>query len=286
MAVNKRNAGGGSKRAGAVVCSGGEHKELWSAEDDMNAMPDASTGAERRGKGAAAPTYIRAKDVLATDFIVAPVICINPDTPVRRIAKLLAEKKISAVPVVDEKRSIVGIVSEGDLMQRLELGTELRAAAKEPGARFADASKTRGLHARDVMSSTVITVTEDASLAEIVEMMLIKQIRRVLVVQNGDLRGVVSRSDIVRVLAARPEGAGGPVSTDDDIIRFKVIETLLSIPGTSPWLGAVHVSNGVVELHGTVEEEDTLDPSFRAVGEVVGVVAVHDKRIVNQPFGA
>ena len=234
-------------------------------------------------KDVSQPVKIRAKDVLAADFIEAPVIYVGPDETVREIALLLTNKKISAVPVVNDGK-IIGIVSEGDLIQRQELGTETSAAGKKTSGANADYAKSHGIHARDVMSRNVVTVSEDTSLAEIVKSLQTKRIKRVLVMREAELVGIVSRSDIVRVLAARPEGAGEPMSSDDDIIRFRVIETLMSISGPSPWLGAIGVSNGVVELTGTVLDKDAQEPSRIAVENITSVVEVKDKRNILQPF--
>ncbi len=229
------------------------------------------------------PTKIRVKDVLATDFVKAPVIYVGPNQTVREIALLLTNKKISAVPVVD-KGEIVGIVSEGDLIQRHELGIEASVAGQGPPNVNIDYAKSHGTLACDVMSRDVVTVSEDTSLAEIVGTLLAKNIRRVLVTREAKLIGVVSRSDIVRVLAARPEGAGEPRSSDDDIIRFKVIEVIMSIPGTTPWLAAISVSNGIVELSGTVWDQAALRPSRAAVENIPNVVEVKDNRSVLQPY--
>jgi CBS domain-containing protein len=116
-----------------------------------------------------------------------------------------------------------------------------------------------------------------------VETLLTKNIRRVLVMREAELVGVVSRSDIVRVLAARPEGTGEPMSGDDDIIRFKIIETLMSISGINLWLMAVSVSNGVVELSGAVQDEACRESSRIAIENIPNVVEVKDKRSGLQP---
>jgi CBS domain-containing protein len=235
-------------------------------------------------KDASKPVKIRAKDILAADFVVAPVICVEPVKTVREVALLLTTKKISAVPVVDDGE-ILGIVSEGDLIQRHELGIDTSVTGQKTSGMNFDYDKSHGMYASDVMTRNVVKVSENTSLAEIVEILLAKNIRRVLVTRRAKLVGIVSRSDIVRVLAARPEGAGEPMSGDDDIIRFKVVETLMSVSGTSPWLTAINVSNGVVELSGTVQDEAAREPSRIAVENIPNVVEVEDKRSVLQPFG-
>ena len=105
-----------------------------------------------------------------------------------------------------------------------------------------------------------------------------------LVLREKKLVGIVSRADIVRALAARPEGAQAPASSDDDEIRIKVTETLENIPGTSPWLTTIIVSNGIVDLYGTVEDEAKRDPSRIAVEKIPYIVKVRDHRTVLQPY--
>ena len=161
--------------------------------------------------------------------------------------------------MVIDRGAIVGIVSEGDLLHRVELGTGSESMLSlrpiELESESASRKKFEGMHARDVMTQDVVTLTEDASLANVVRTLQNNHIRRVPIVQGAKLVGVVSRGDIMRALAARPEGSHGPTSKDDDMIRYQIMETLLSIPGTSPWATTVTVSNGIVELNGSIEVE-------------------------------
>ncbi len=145
-------------------------------------------------------------------------------------------------------------------------------------------SKLEGIHARDVMTRDVVTLAEDASLADVVKTLQASHIRRVPIVRGEKLVGVVSRADIMRALAARPEGSHGPTSKDDDMIRYQVIETLLSIPGTSPWATTVTVSKGIVELHGNIEVEDIRNPSRIAIECIPDVLEVRDHRAIIQPY--
>lgn len=226
---------------------------------------------------------IRAKHIMTTNLTV-----VEPETTVLRIAQLLSDKHISAVLVID-RGSVVGIVSEGDLLHRQELGTDFEGVPPfgKPGEAERESiakRKANGMHARDVMTETVITLPEDAPLADVVKTLQVNHIRRVPIVRGAKLVGVVSRADIMRALAARPEGSHGPSSRDDDMIRYHVIETLLSIPGTSPWATTVAVANGIVELDGSVEEEAVRDPSRIAIEGIPDVIEVRDHRSVMQPF--
>jgi len=228
---------------------------------------------------------MQAKDIMTTQ-----VVTVSPETTVREVALLLADKGIGMVPVVDHG-DVVGIVSEGDLIHRQELGTdEYRKRSswirifedREAAAAFA--TKAHGMRARDVMTRNVIRVSEHASLAEIADTLESNSVKRLLVLREKKLVGIVSRADIVRALAARPEGAQAPASSDDDEIRIKVTETLENIPGTSPWLTTIIVSNGIVDLYGTVEDEAKRDPSRIAVEKIPYIVKVRDHRTVLQPY--
>lgn len=214
---------------------------------------------------------IRAKDIMTREHLVT----VGPETHVHRVAELLSLNHISSVMVCDGY-SLLGIVSEGDLLHRQELGTE--GDDDSPGH-----VKSHAMQAGQIMTRPLVTVTEETSLAEIVRALHTHHVRRVPVVQGDRLVGVVARADIVRALAARPAGATAPTSRDDDMIRYQVIDTLFSIHGTSPWATTVTVTDGVVELSGSVEDETVREPSRIAVEAIPNVVEVRDHRAIPVP---
>lgn len=224
----------------------------------------------------------------ASDIMTARVVTVTPEASIHDVAELLHERKLNSVPVL-QGRALVGIVSAGDLICREELGTATEALG--PSARsnwgpsaLPEAAKARGAHASDVMSEVVATVPESASLAEIVNAMLASHVRQVPVMRDSKLVGIVSQSDIVRALAQRPPGSREPLGSDDDIIRYHVIETLVGIPGTSPWATTVTVSCGVVELNGMIEDELAKEPSRLAVEGIPHVARVEDYRAIINPW--
>lgn len=248
-------------------------------------IPSDNKSGKRRARpmSAASNATILAKDIMTTS-----IVTVEPATTVRQIALLLAEKHISAVPVVDHG-ALLGIVSEGDLIHRRELGTATERgpwsdASDEPETVKANHAKSHGMHARDVMTRDVVTVSEDTSLVAIARTFEARRVKRVPVMRGARLVGIVSRANIVRALATRPEGSPGPAGSDDDMIRYKVIETLMGIPGTSPWATTVTVTNRVVELGGGVEEEASRDRSRIAVENLPYVIDVKDHRAILQPY--
>ncbi len=157
----------------------------------------------------------------ARDIMTAPVVTVGPDTAMRKIAELLLEKGISAVPVVDESGEVAGMVSEGDLLRKSDSEREARRdwwlallAEGEPLsenllAMIREANPT----ARQMMSAPVITVTEDADVTEIGQLLAAHRIKRVPVLRDGLLVGVVSRADLVRAIAMQQPEPAPPSST-------------------------------------------------------------------------
>jgi CBS domain-containing protein len=219
--------------------------------------------------------------IMAKNIMTGEVVTVDPHTSAQDIARLLSKHGFSAVPVVDD-RKIVGIVTEDDLLRRDELGTSPKHCVV--GSADPVCVKSHGLCARDVMTPNVVTVAEETPLAEIAELMESRRIKCVPVARAGGLVGIVCRADIVRALAARPEGSHGPLVCDDDIVRFKVIEILMGMPGASGWLTNVSVSKGVVALSGAVEDENVREPSRRAIENIPCVIAVDDHRSILQPY--
>lgn len=138
---------------------------------------------------------MRARDVMTTT-----VHTVGPDTPVTEVAQLLLKHRISGAPVVDAEGRVLGVVSEGDLMRRPESGTIARrawwlslVASNDELAR--DYVKTHGTKAGDVMSQPVITVEADADLAAVAALLEKRRIKRLPVLQDGQLVGIVTRSN-------------------------------------------------------------------------------------------
>lgn len=226
--------------------------------------------------------------MLVRDIMTRDVVTVRSSTSISEIAHILLERKISAVPVVDVGGRIIGVVSEGDLLRRVEVGTEPHARWWDylvGGAdRLAsDYIKSHGRRAADVMTREVYTIVEDAPLAAIVELLETRRIKRVPVARDGRLVGMVSRSDVVRALigAVDAPSIAGPI--DDATIRAGVIATLLREPWASPERLNVVVANGVVQLWGLVGSEDEREAYAIAAASVVGVKKVENQCSVTSP---
>jgi CBS domain-containing protein len=217
--------------------------------------------------------HLRARDLMTPDVITVP-----PETPVITIARLLADRGISAVPVVDATGTLRGIVTEADLIRRLAGEVERPASwlvsLFSNQARDADRyARTHGVTAGDIMTEGAITVDPDTLAGEIAQLMETRHIRRVLVVQDGRLRGLVSRADLLRALVA-PTQEGGALS--DDRIRRAVLAAMKREPWTDTFYTLVDVQDGVVEFHG-FSRSNAVQRGLRVLAEnVPGVKGVKD----------
>jgi CBS domain-containing protein len=146
----------------------------------------------------------------ARDVMTSAVTLVGPDTPIREVAKILCEHGISAVPVVGEAGVPIGMISEGDLIGRNEADREARrdwwltllAEGEMLNADFLASLRTPERRARDVMAAPVVTVGEETEVNEIARLLTAYRIKRVPVLRDGGIVGIVSRADLVRALAA------------------------------------------------------------------------------------
>ena len=145
----------------------------------------------------------------AFDVMTADVVSVRPDVSIKDVAKILLKSGISAVPVVDENGSPIGMVSEGDLIPRPEPEGEARrdwwlallAEGEALNPDFLANLKTSNRMASDIMSSPVVSVAPDADIGEIARLLANYRIKRVPVVHDGHVVGIVSRADLLRALA-------------------------------------------------------------------------------------
>jgi CBS domain-containing protein len=217
---------------------------------------------------------MKARDVMTPNVVTVPV-----DAPVPEIATLLLERRISAVAVLERDGTVAGVVSEGDLIRRPELGTDkprsrwLRILLS-PDDEARDFVKTHGLRARDVMSGPALGVSPDASLAEIVELMRKERIKRVLVLDGGKLAGIVTRTDLLRALHAREALPTAVVPPDDRALRETILATIAAADWAAGAIVNVQVAGGQVELWGAVDSEEQRHAIHLAVERIPGVRGV------------
>lgn len=218
----------------------------------------------------------------AADVMTTGVITVSPDTPILDVAHLLLERRISAVPVVDDQGVLLGIVSEGDLIHRHENKTERKArwwqALLETSSDAARAyTRAHGRHAHDVMTEGVQTVTEETPLSDVAEILETHRIKRVPVVRDGRVIGIVSRANLLQALVARPdEPPQESVAVPDDAgIRDAIVAEIKENALADVEINVV-VSNGIVSLWGSVDSENQRRAVVVAAENANGAVRVDD----------
>lgn len=147
----------------------------------------------------------------AFDIMTTNVVTVRPDTSIQAIAELLLERGISAVPVVDEAGEVIGMVSEGDLLRFSDADREARrdwwltllAEGETLNPGYLAHLNTRRRNARDIMSAPVVTVTGHTEVSEIGKLLATHRIKRVPVLRDGHIVGIVSRADLIRAFVAQ-----------------------------------------------------------------------------------
>jgi CBS domain-containing protein len=217
----------------------------------------------------------------ASDIMMRKVITTHPQTSVSRVAKQLVDNDISALPVVDDDGQMVGIISEADLIRREELGSEkIRPwwlEAITPGATLAkEFAEAHGKRVEELMSTRVVTATEDATLGEIASLLEKHRIKRVPILKDGKLVGIVSRSNLIQALASAK--STGPASTDKDhMLRAEIVARLGEQRWTDFGERNVIVLDGVAHLWGLVGSPGERKALTALVEGIPGVTEVRDE---------
>ncbi|AYF32587.1 CBS domain-containing protein [Halomonas sp. XH26] len=224
----------------------------------------------------------------AIDIMTPNVVCVGPDANVRDIAQLLLENRISAVPVVDDERRVLGIVSEGDLMRRVKDETDdnrswwlsLFSGGKDAGTYI----KSHGRKAHEVMTSKPLTVEENAPLHSIARLLEKHHIKRVPVVRDGKLVGIVSRANLLQGIA---NAVVAPTQSpeDDRSIREAILKEIDNNTGVRTESFSVIVDGGNVEIWGLVESVEQKQAVTVAAENTQGVKSV-ENHLGMMPRGA
>jgi CBS domain-containing protein len=219
------------------------------------------------------------------DVMTARVISIETDAPIMRAVRLMMQNRISGLPVVGCDGELVGIVTEGDFIRRGEIGTQRRRSRWlelliSPRRLADEYVHERGRKVAEVMTPAPVTATEDTPLDEVVRLMERHRIRRLPVVREGRLVGIVTRANIMHALVSLAAKAKSPAG-DDAAIR----EQILAECGKQSWAPMMNVvvRDGVVELCGTITDERERQALIVVAENVPGVTTVHDHLVWIEP---
>jgi CBS domain-containing protein len=226
---------------------------------------------------------MKARDVMTPD-----VLTIGQDESVLEAIRLMLQRKVSGLPVVDASGALTGMVTEGDFLRRSELGTERHAPRwieflTGPGKLAEEYAHASGRKVRDVMTPEIHAVTEDATLADVVELMERHRIKRVPVTRGRRLAGIITRTNLLRAIAGLTHGAT-PASSDDLTIRDRLMAELRK-HAWAPVAGIdVTVTNGVVTYSGVILDDRQRDALRVAAENVPGVKKVEDRTVWVEPM--
>jgi CBS domain-containing protein len=225
---------------------------------------------------------MRARDIMTTDLTT-----VSPGTPIATVAPVMAERGVSGIPVLDSAGRLCGLVTESDIMRRVAAERD-----KAPGwlagllgdaARLAqEYARRHGTSARDVMTPDLETVGPDTPVADVAAALERRRVRRLPVVEDGRLVGVVSRADLLKAVLNAPPTA--PAAADDTAIRAEPRRRLAREPWVDRNFLHVGVRGGEVTLSGFARN-DEVRQAMRVLAEgVPGVRAVHLDLPAPPPF--
>ena len=215
----------------------------------------------------------------AHQIMTRKVISVGPDTSVVEAANVMLRGGFSGLPVVDTAGTVIGIVTEGDFLRRSEIGTPRRRGRLLTflfgrGGAAEDYVREHGRKVSEVMTPSPLTIDEDASLPEIVALMERNHIKRVPVVRDGRMIGMVSRANLLAAVASLARDVPDPTA-DDDHIRRRICDEIEKNDWCPIGLNVV-VRDGIVHLSGSITDERSRQAAVVAAENVQGVVKVHD----------
>jgi len=211
---------------------------------------------------------------------------IHPQAPIEAAAQVMLQNRVSGLPVVDESGKLVGMVTEGDLLRRHQGQTDrprwLQLLLNSPKSKEGidlDHFQT----VADVMTTKVVAVRESTSVSEIADLMRRHGIKRVPVVDDGKVIGIVSRADLLVTMARLAEDMPA-ASAEDRKLRQRVLDALPQEPRSAWRTVNVVVREGVVEVRGATTDAGLRDGIVRAARGVHGVKDVEDRMVVVGPL--
>jgi CBS domain-containing protein len=223
------------------------------------------------------------EDMKAADIMTRNVVTTRPEANISEAIALLTEHDLSALPVVNESGEVVGIVSEADLMCRLRNEGDKRhpwwMEAVTPAATLAgEFAKMHGQKVHEVMTTEAISASEEASLGSLAALLEKKRIKRVPILRDGKLIGVVSRTNLLQALAIEGN-TGAPGQASDRAIRLDLLARLGQQHWTDFGSRNIIVRDGVVHIWGLVGSPQEQEALLALAEEVPGVTRVADETI-------
>lgn len=223
-----------------------------------------------------------------SDVMTRMPVAVRADTTLEEAARIMVGAQVSGLPVLDDEGALIGILSEGDLLRRAELETAGQpvtwlSAFLAPKRAARDYVRTHSLRVREIMTSRVISTSPDTPLSEVVGIMESRHVKRLPVMHDGKLVGIVSRADLLRALARLLPEHNVEAISDAELRRSILVE--IENQKWAPRTNVdVTVKNAIVELHGVITDESER-AGLRVLAESIpGVRGVHDRLMWLEPL--
>lgn len=223
-----------------------------------------------------------------SDAMTQAVITAKPSMSIDETARLMVENRISGLPVIDEHDKLCGILTEGDLLRRAEIGTELtvsrwKALLMGPARLAEQYTRAHARKVQDVMTREVVTIAPSAPLADVVALMQTRDIKRLPVIEQGRLVGIISRADLMKALERLLPKASAAALEDADIQRriFSELKRQRWKPHTYIDIG---VKDGVVDVSGVILDQQVRHALRVLIEGTAGVKGVVDRLVSIEPY--
>ncbi|EBU1124676.1 hypothetical protein CE665_26160 [Salmonella enterica subsp. enterica serovar Poona] len=232
--------------------------------------------------------------MIAADIMTAPPITVHESTPVFEVVSKLLDLHISGLPVIDAEGQMIGIVTEGDLLRRSELGTGIKHPHwKEfflnPGTLARDYIQSHARYAGEVMTPDPLTVTPDMPLDEIIGLMENNGIKRVPVVDvNDNLTGIITRVDILKALRTILKQNSNPDNArklrgEDESVRKEILDKISHQSWAPRNTIRITVTNGFIDIYGTILNENIRQALIVLIEETTDSRYIRDHMVFIEP---
>ncbi|HMO28361.1 CBS domain-containing protein [Enterovirga sp.] len=224
------------------------------------------------------------------DVLTWGIVSVKPEDSLDRVIELMLERRISGLPVVNDNGELVGMLTEGDLLRRVELGTEKKRPRwleflAGAGTLAEEYSRARGRRVGELMTERVLTADLDESLDDVINRMIHHKVKRLPVLDGKKVVGVISRADILRALGrAMPAAREEAPQRDDAALLDEVRKEMAKLPFATDSI-EVSIENGAVRLVGAVTDNRERNAIRIAAENVPGVRSVRDEMAWLSPLG-
>jgi CBS domain-containing protein len=222
-----------------------------------------------------------------SEIMTATVVTVGAATSIAEAARTMIEKRVSGLPVMDAAGTLIGMVTEGDLLRRAEIGTERRRSRwlellLGPGRAAEEYMQAHARKVAEVMSERIVSVRPDTPLDQVVALMEEHKIKRLPVVDGAKLVGIVARADLLRALLKFPEAKA--TNIPDAVVREKILAEIAAQPWTPMASIDIAVTDGIAELRGVITDERERMALRVVVENVPGVTKIVDRLVWVDPI--